>query len=133
MLFIKPGTLREALALAREEKMWDGQDPLVVMNGCSEARMSAPVLVEIEVSGERQAQPPQSVTREAGPALLLTEEKAWPVLLKMYVSVQSPPFRRGQSPQEWYVFARRISPSQSISGFLARMSEKRLNFVMHVR
>jgi hypothetical protein len=133
MLFIKSGTLREALGLVRDEKMWDGQDPLVIMNGCSEARLNAPVIVEIELSGEKSVPPPLPSTQGASTSALLTEEKAWPVLLKMYVSVQTPPFRRAHEQKEWYVFARRIRREQSFSGLLARMSEKRLNFVMHVR
>jgi hypothetical protein len=133
MLFIRSGTLREALGLVRDEKMWDGQDPLVVMNACSEARLSAPVIVEIELGGEKGAQPPIPLIQGAGTAALLTEEKAWPVLLKMYVSVQSPPSKRESRPKEWYLFARRIQREQTLSSFLAKMSERRLNFVMHVR
>ena len=133
MLFIKSGTLREALGLARDEKMLDGQDPIVVMNGCTEARMHAPVIVEVEVSGGNYEPPAARVPQGEGHGTQLREEPAWPVLLKMYVAVQSQPFRRGDDPREWYVFARRIQPEHSISSFLAKMAEKRLNFVMHVR
>lgn len=133
MLFIKSGTLREALGLVRDEKMWDGQDPLVIMNGCSETRLNAPVIVEIELSGEKSVPPPLPSTQGASTSALLTEEKAWPVLLKMYVSVQSPPSKRESRPKEWYLFARRIQREQTLSSFLAKMSERRLNFVMHVR
>jgi hypothetical protein len=134
MLFIKAGTLREALGLVRDEKMLDGQDPLVIMNACSQARMNAAVMVEIEVSGGKHGpQAAEVQSKGASTATLLPQERPWPVLLKMYVAVQSPPFQRSQQAREWYVFARRIQPEHSISGFLARMAEKRLNFVMHVR
>jgi hypothetical protein len=133
MLFIRSGTLREALGLVRDEKMWDGQDPLVVMNACSEARLSAPAIVEIELGGEKGAQPPALSGQGAGTTTMLAEENVWPVLLKMYVSVQSPPSKRESRPKEWYVFARRIQREQTVSSFLAKMSERRLNFVMHVR
>ena len=133
MLFIKAGTLREALGLARDEKMLDGQDPLVIMNACSEVHLNAPVMVEIEVSGGKHEPAAEPVMQGTSTATLLAEEPAWPVLLKMYIAVQSPPFKRSQLAREWYVFARRIQPEHNISGFLARMSEKRLNFVMHMR
>jgi hypothetical protein len=132
MLFIKAGTLREALGLARDEKMLDGQDPLVVMNGCSEARMSAPVMVEIEVSGGKDGLLVETVPAVSQAASFVSEEPRIPCLLKMYVCVQSPPFKRNDQ-KEWYVFARRVPREQSLSGFRARLSERRLNFVMNVR
>ena len=135
MLFIKAGTLREALGLVRDEKMLDGQDPLVIMNACSEARLNAAVMIEIEVSGGGKHGPEAAEVQSKGASTvtLVPQERPWPISLKMYVAVQSPPFKRSQQAKEWYVFAQRIQPEQSISGFLARMAEKRLNFVMHVR
>lgn len=139
MLFVKSGTLREALGLVRDEKMLDGQDPLLVMNECSEARMNAPVLIEIEMNSGKQAPGTQetlAVTRGEGSTATLELEPstpAWPILLKMYVSVQVPPFRHSDQ-KEWYLFARRYRPQQAdLSGLLARLSERRLNFVMNVR
>jgi hypothetical protein len=139
MLFVKSGTLREALGLVRDEKMLDGQDPLVVMNGCSEAQMNAPVLIEIEMRHGKHApgtQEMQAVTQGDGSTATLEIDasmEVWPTLLKMYVSVQAPPFRQSDQ-KEWYLFARRFRPEQGdLSGLLARMSERRLNFVMNVR
>ncbi len=134
MLFMKSGTLREVLGLARDERMVDGQDPLVVMNGCTEVCMNAPVLVEIEVCGGGKQDAMAETTKQNGTTVAVVPQmQEWPTLLKMYVSVQSPPFGRNEK-RATYLFARRYRPEeQGLSHLLAQLSKKRLNFVMNVR
>ena len=84
MLFLKSGTLREALGLARDEHMVDAQDPLVVMNGCTEARLNAPVLVEIEVcGGGKQDAMAETAKQDGNTVTVVPQMQEWPTLLKM--------------------------------------------------
>ena len=96
--------------------------------------MNAPVLVEIEVcGGGKQDVMPETTKQDGTTATVVPPMQEWPTLLKMYVSVQSPPFGRHEKRAS-YLFARRFRPEeQGLSRLLAQLSKKRLNFVMNVR
>jgi hypothetical protein len=130
-VFLKTGTLRAAIAVARDEKMVDGQDPIVVMNRCSEVQLDMQVAIDIEVRGgkgtlqvERDA---TCATREAS----LVEE--WPLMLKMYVSMRSLPLKHDARVWPCYVFARRFrDEKEALRKFLGKLSDRRFNVVVTV-
>ena len=131
-MFLKTGTLRVALGLARDEKMLDGQDPLGIMNGASEAQLDAAVQLEIEVRVPGCSPLPVEHTVKQGP-LLDHPQRDWPVLLKMYVSLTSPPLKYGASKVPGYLFARRFTAEkEALTRFLGKVSDRRLNFVVNV-
>jgi hypothetical protein len=132
-MFLKAGTLRAALALAREERMLDGQDPTAVLKRCSNAQLDATVQLEIElcVRGRSALRVEQHNPR----IILVTAPKQdWPVLLKMYVSVRSLPIKNDVGLWPVYLFARRFTAEKdALTQFLARLSDKRLAYVLNVK
>ena len=131
-MFMKTGTLRAALGLARDEKMLDGQDPMVVMNGSSEAQLDATVQLEIEVRlrGNSTLPMEQPVKQTA---LLALPQQDWPALLKMYVSITSLPLKSEAGKWPGYLFARRFSAEpQALTRFLGKLSDRRLKFGVNV-
>jgi hypothetical protein len=128
---MKMGTMRAALVLARAENMVDGQDPMVVMNRCSLGQLNAAVHLDIEVNGGKGPRPSQ---REATCAPRGTEPvEAWPLLLTMYVSLQPRPLRDAARMWPCYVFARRFRDDhEALTGFLEKVSDRRLNFEVTV-
>jgi hypothetical protein len=132
VLFAK-GNLRAALTMAHEEDMVDGQDPLLVMNRCSEVQLDAPVQLEIELCV--QGREPLRLlldelsTRRIEPAL------AWPTVLRVYVSVRSLQIKCEPGMWPCYMVAKRIRPQQmpaELSRFLGKLADRQLKFVMNV-
>jgi hypothetical protein len=132
MLFAK-GNLRAALTMAREEGMLDGQDPMIVMNRCSEVQLDAPVQLEIEICAQGRDALRLSLdelsTRRIEPA------QAWPTVLRVYVSVRSLQIKCEAGMWPCYMVAKRIRPQQmpaELSRFLGKLADRQLKFVMNV-
>ena len=131
-MFVKAGTLRAALGLARDEKMLDGQDPFVIMNSATEAQLDAAVQLEIEVRVPGRSAVPMEHSVKQGPLLALPQHD-WPVLLKMYVSLTSLPLKYEAGKWPGSLFARRFSAEkEALTRFLGKLSDRRLHFVVNV-
>jgi hypothetical protein len=130
-VFLKTGTLRAAVGLARDEKMVDGQDPFVVMKRCSGAQLDAQVAIDIEVRGGKGA---LQVECEAMCATRVAEPVGeWPLMLKMSVSVRALPLKHDAGLWPCYVFARRFrDEKEALTKFLGKLSDRRFNFVVTV-
>ncbi len=133
MLFAR-GNLRAALTLAREEGMLDGQDPTVVMNACSEVQLDAMVELSIEVCARgntvlRIALEKENATR------VITPVSAWPVVLKMYLKVQSLAVRCDAGIWPCYMVAKRLRTekvSEELSRILRKLSDKGVKYAVKV-
>jgi hypothetical protein len=132
VLFAK-GNLRAALTLAREEDMVDGQDPTIVMNGCSEVQLEAPVQLEVELCV--QGREPLRLLLDECSTRILTPALAWPTMLRIYVSVRSLQARCEAGMWPCYMVAKRIRPQQmpaELSRFLGKLADRQLKFVLNV-
>jgi hypothetical protein len=134
MLFMRAGTLRAALTLAREEGMLDGQDPTVVMNKCSEVQLDATVELALELCARGSSALSIALSKDDARRVIVPTLE-WPVVLKMYVSVHSLPVRCEAGKWPSYLVARRM-PTQKVhevlSRLLGKLSDRGLKYAVKV-